>query len=172
MACLNWEAAAASATCFPSPSRAPQPELHARRRRPERRRRAGAITAGTGSLASGGSQSCTVSATSTTLGVTTISFTGSDPNSSNLSQTATASLTVLDHAAAAFTNSGTVLTLNFGTLQLGSGTRDLQYQIENLPAAYRAGLALESVMALSDPVTSSARMRRLSQTCLPARRAG
>ncbi len=111
----------------------------------------GAITAGTGSLASGGSQSCTVSATSTTLGVTTISFTGSDPNSSNLSQTATASLTVLDHAAAAFTNSGTVLTLNFGTLQLGSGTRDLQYQIENLPAAYRAGLALESVMALSDP---------------------
>ena len=83
----------------------------------------GAISSGTGSLAPGGSQACTVPATSTTLGVTMISFTGSDPNSSNLSQTATATLTVLDHAAAAFTNSGTALTLNFGTLQLGSGTR-------------------------------------------------
>ena len=111
----------------------------------------GAITSGTGSLAPAASQSCTVSATSTKLGVTTISFTGSDPNSSNLSQTTTATLTVLDHAAAAFANGGTVLNLNFGTLQLGSGTRDLQFQIENLPAAYRAGLALESVMALSDP---------------------
>ena len=111
----------------------------------------GAISSGTGSLAPSQSQSCTVSATSTTLGVTTISLTGSDPNSSNLSQTATASLTVLDHAAAAFTNSSTVLTLSFGTLQVGSGTKDLQYEIENLPAAYRAGLALESVMAFSDP---------------------
>ncbi len=98
----------------------------------------GAITSGTGSLAPGGSQSCTVSATSTSLGVNAISFTSSDPNSSNLSQTATATLTVLDHAAAAFTNSGTVLNLNFGTLQLGSGTQDRQFQIENLPATYRA----------------------------------
>ena len=97
------------------------------------------------------SQSCTVSAASTSLGVTTISFTGSDPNASNSPQTAAATLTVLDHAAAAFTNSSTVLTLSFGTVHLGSGTQDLQYQIENLPAAYRAGLALESVMALSDP---------------------
>ncbi len=111
----------------------------------------GAITSDTGSLAPNGSQSSTVSATSTTLGVTTISFTGSDPNASNGPQTATATLTVLDHAAAAFTNSSTVLTLNFGTLQLGSGTKDLQYHFENLPAAYRADLALESVMALSDP---------------------
>ncbi len=111
----------------------------------------GAITSATGSLASGASQSCTVSATSTKLGVTTISFTGSDPTSSNLSQTTTATLTVLDHAAAAFAGGGGTLNLDFGTLQLGSGTRDLQFQIENLPAAYRAGLALESVMALSDP---------------------
>ena len=44
----------------------------------------GAITSGTGGLAPGASQSCTVSATSTTLGVTTISFTGSDPNASNV----------------------------------------------------------------------------------------
>ncbi len=111
----------------------------------------GAITSGTGSLAPSQSQSCTVSAASTSLGVTTISFTGSDPNASNSPQTAAATLTVLDHAAAAFTNSSTVLTLSFGTVHLGSGTQDLQYQIENLPAAYRAGLALESVMALSDP---------------------
>ncbi len=111
----------------------------------------GAITSGTGSLAPGGSQSCTVPATSITLGVTTISFTGSDPNSSNLSQTTTATLTVLDHAAAAFAGGGGTLNLNFGTLQVGSGTQDRQFQIENLPSAYRVGLALESVMALSDP---------------------
>ena len=66
-------------------------------------------------------------------------------------QTTTAILTVLDHAAAAFAGGGGTLNLNFGTLQLGSGTQDLQFQIQNLPAAYRAGLALESVMAISDP---------------------
>lgn len=110
----------------------------------------GTICSGTGSLAPGGSQSCTVSATSTTLGVTTISFTGSDPNSSNLSQTSTATLTVLDHAAAAFANGSTVLNLSFGTVQ--RGTHAVQFQIENLPAAYRAGLDLDSVTALSDPL--------------------
>ena len=132
----------------------------------------GAITSGTGSLAPGGSQSCTVSATSTALGVTTISFTGSDPNASNSPQMTTAALTVLDHAAAAFTNSSTVLTLSFGTMHIGSGTQDLQYQIENLPAAYRAGLALESVMAFSDPGGVFSTDAAPSPTCLPARRAG
>ena len=86
-----------------------------------------------------------------TLGVTTVSFTSSDPNSSNLSQAATATLAVLDHSAAAFAGGGGTLNLTFGVLHLGSGTQDRKYQIENLPAAYRAGLALESVMALSDP---------------------
>ena len=112
----------------------------------------GAITSATGSVAPSQSQSCTVAATSTTLGVTTVSFTGSDPNSSNLWQTTTATLTVLDHAAAAFVGGSTTLNLNFGTLQLGSGTQDLQYRIENLPAAYRAGLDLESVGVVSDPL--------------------
>ena len=112
----------------------------------------GAITSGTGSLASGASQPCTVSATSTNLGVNTIALTASDPNSSNLSQTTTATLTVLDHAAAAFAGGSTTLNLDFGTLQLGSGTHDLQFQIENLFATYRAGLDLDSVTELSDPV--------------------
>ena len=39
----------------------------------------GSVTSGTGSLARGLSQSCTISATLTTFGVKTISFTGSDP---------------------------------------------------------------------------------------------
>jgi uncharacterized repeat protein (TIGR03803 family) len=112
----------------------------------------GAITSGTGSLAPSASQSCTVPATSTTLGVTTISFTGSDPNASNSPQTTTATLTVLDHAAAAFAGGGTTLNLNFGTLQVGSGTQNLQFQIENLPGWYRAGLNLNSVTAISDPL--------------------
>ena len=109
------------------------------------------ITPATGSLASGASLPCTVSATSTTLGVTTVSFTASDPNSSNLSQSATATLTVLDHAAAAFTNGSGTLNLNFGTLQLGSGTQTMQFQIENLAATFRAGLDLDSITPLSDP---------------------
>ena len=58
---------------------------------------------------------------------------------------------MLDHAAAAFANGSTVLNLNFGTLQVGSGTQSLQFQIENLPAAYRAGLDLDFVTVLSDP---------------------
>ncbi len=110
----------------------------------------GTITSGTGSLAPSASQSWTVSATSTNLGVNAISLTASDPNSSNLSQTATATLTVLDHAAAGFANGSGTLNLNFGTLQVGSGTQGLQFQIENLPAAYRAGLDLNSVLVLSD----------------------
>ena len=109
------------------------------------------LTPSSGSLAPGGSQSCAVSATSTYLGVNTVSFTASDPNSSNLSKTTTATLTVLDHAVAAFANGSGTLNLNFGTLQQGSGTQSLQFQIENLPAVYRAGLDLDSVMVLSDP---------------------
>ena len=110
------------------------------------------LTPSSGSLAPGGSQSCTVSATSTNLGITTIFFTASDPNSSNLSQTTTATLTVLDHAAAAFSKSAATLNLDFGTLQQGSGTQALQFQIENLPEAYRAGLELLSITPLSDPL--------------------
>ena len=79
-------------------------------------------------------------------------MTASDPNSSNLSQTTTATLTVLDHAAAAFAGGGTTLNLDFGTVELGSGAHDLQFQIENLFATYRAGLDLDSVTAISDPL--------------------
>ncbi len=66
----------------------------------------GTITSGTGSLVPSASQSCTVSATSTNLGSNTIAFTASDPNSSNLSQTATATLTVLGHAAPSLSVAG------------------------------------------------------------------
>ena len=57
---------------------------------------------------------------------------------------------MLDHAAAAFAGGGGTLNLNFGTLQLGSGTQSLQFQIQNLPAAYRAGLDLDSITDVSD----------------------
>ena len=112
----------------------------------------GTVTPASGSLAPSASQSCTVPASSTTLGVTTISYTASDPNSSNLSQATTASLTVLDHAAAAFANGSTTLNLNFGDVELGSGTQALPFQIENLFATYRAGLVLNSVTTISDPL--------------------
>ncbi len=112
----------------------------------------GTITSSTGSLAPSARQSCTVSAASTHLGVNTIALTASDPSSSNLSQTTTATLTVLDHAAAAFADGSTTLTLTFGNVQQSSGTQSLQFQIENLPAAYRAGLALNSLTTISDPL--------------------
>ena len=57
---------------------------------------------------------------------------------------------MLDHAAAAFANGSGTLNLDFGTLQAGSGTQARQFQIENLPAAYRAGLDLDSVLVLSN----------------------
>ena len=43
----------------------------------------GTITSGTGSLAPSASQTCTVAATSANLGINIISFTATDPNSSN-----------------------------------------------------------------------------------------
>ncbi len=52
-----------------------------------------------GTLAAGSSQPCAVAATSTNLGLNTISITASDPNSSNLSQSTTATINVLGHAA-------------------------------------------------------------------------
>ncbi len=104
----------------------------------------------TGSVASGSSQPCSITTTSTGIGVNAIALTASDPNSSNLSQTATANLTVLDHAAAAFAGGGGTLNLSFGSLLQASGTQSRQFQIENLPAAYRAGLDLDSVLVLSN----------------------
>ena len=59
----------------------------------------GTVTFGSGSLAPSASQSCTVSATSTNLGLNTISFTANDPNASNSPQTISATLTVLGHSA-------------------------------------------------------------------------
>ena len=112
----------------------------------------GTVAHATGSLAPSASQSCTVPATSTNLGVNTISLTASDPNASNSPQTTTGTLTVLDHAAAAFAGGGTTLNLNFGNVEFGSGTLALPFQVENLFAAYRAGLARNSVTAISDPL--------------------
>jgi autotransporter-associated beta strand protein len=59
----------------------------------------GAIVPTSGTLTPGATQPCTVSATSTNLGVNLVALTASDPNASNLSQTTTATLTVLGHAA-------------------------------------------------------------------------
>jgi autotransporter-associated beta strand protein len=58
----------------------------------------GAVTVGSGSVAPGASQPCTVAVTSTSLGLNTISLTASDANALNTSQTANAALMVLGHA--------------------------------------------------------------------------
>ncbi|MGO9109422.1 MAG: beta strand repeat-containing protein, partial [Thermoguttaceae bacterium] len=66
----------------------------------------GSVTPSSGSLAPTTSQPCTVTATSTNLGVNTISFTASDPNASNSPQTTTATLTVLGHSNPALSVTG------------------------------------------------------------------
>ena len=110
----------------------------------------GSPTPAAGSVAFGSSQSCTVSATSSNIGLNTIRFTASDPNAPNSPQVIDATLTILDHAAAAFADSSTVLNLDFGMIPLNSGTHSLHYQIRNLPATYRAALDLDSVTEVSD----------------------
>ena len=77
----------------------------------------GTVVSASGSLMPSASQACTVAATATDLGVNTILFTASDPNSTNLSQTATATLTVLGHAAP-----GLAVTLGNGFLAHAGAT--------------------------------------------------
>jgi autotransporter-associated beta strand protein len=69
-----------------------------------------------GSLAQSASQVSTIMATSTNLGANTVTFTANDPNSSNISQSTTATLTVLGHAAGSATvTSGNGFLLHAGT---------------------------------------------------------
>ena len=56
---------------------------------------------------------------------------------------------MLDHAAAAFADGSGTLNLSFGTVGRGTSTR--QFQIENLPAAFRAGLDLDSIGPIANP---------------------
>jgi hypothetical protein len=89
----------------------------------------------------------------TPLGNNTVTVTVSDPAADNDPQTLDVTLTVLDHSDAEFvSNTGTnTLDLDFGTLTANSGIFDLQYQIENVVAAFRAALDLDTINEASDP---------------------
>ena len=108
----------------------------------------GTITSGSGSLAPGGSQSCTVSATSTNLGSNTLSFTAGDPNAVNNPQTTTAVLTVYDHSNASLSpaTTQTSQTINFGNVLRGATAPSQTFTIYNLAAntspGYTANLKL------------------------------
>ena len=84
----------------------------------------GAIISSTGSLAPSASQSSTVSATSTNLGINTISFTARDNNASNSPQTTSATLTVLGHAVPSLsvTNQTVIIGATGVSLSLSNGT--------------------------------------------------
>lgn len=110
----------------------------------------GSVSPGSGSLGIGESAAHTVSAVSTNIGQNLVRFTASSGWASNSPQTIDATLTVLGNSAAAFANGSGVLNLNFGTLQVGTGTHGLQFQIKNLLADYRAKLDLDSVVESSD----------------------
>ena len=99
-------------------------------------------------VAPGSNQPCTLAAASTTFGVNAVSLTASDPNSSNLSQTTTATLTVLDHSNASL-SSGSVQTtqaIHFGNVLRGATVPSQTFTIHNLAAntsaEFTANLAL------------------------------
>ena len=116
----------------------------------------GTIASGTGSLAPSASQSCTVPATSTNLGINTISFTATDPNASNSPQTTTASLTVLDHSNASLSATATqrTQTINFGNVLKGATVPGQSFTIfnraANTSAAYTANLKMTDSTASGD----------------------
>jgi hypothetical protein len=70
-----------------------------------------------------------------------------DHLSANSPQTASATLTVLNHSSPQFAGGAQTLDLNFGTVSQGS-LGNLQYQIQNA-AGLRAGLALDSISIIS-----------------------
>jgi hypothetical protein len=108
----------------------------------------GSISSSSGDLAPNASQSCTVSATSINLGVNTLSFNASDPNSTNSSLSTTATLTVLDHSNASLSSAGkqTTQTIDFGNVLRGATIPGQSFTIFNLAsntsAAYTANLKL------------------------------
>ena len=110
-----------------------------------------------GTVAPGSSQPCTVSACSTNFGPNTVSFTASDPNSSNGSQTTTATLTVLDHSNASLSPSGVQTTqpISFGNVLRGATIPSQTFTIYNLAAntsaQYTANLALTGFTPPNNP---------------------
>jgi hypothetical protein len=117
----------------------------------------GSATNSSGTVAPGSSQPCTVSACSTNLGPNTVSFTASDPNSSNGSQTTTATLTVLDHSNASLSPSGVQTTqpISFGNVLRGATIPSQTFTIYNLAAntsaQYTANLALTGFTPPTNP---------------------
>jgi autotransporter-associated beta strand protein len=101
-----------------------------------------------GSLAPSASQAFTIPATSTSLGVNLISLTAADPNSSNLSQTATATLTVLGHAAPSLS----VVSGNSQRVILGATGITAGLNLSNGTSA-QSGLASLDVNALGSGMT-------------------
>jgi hypothetical protein len=109
-----------------------------------------------GSVAPGLSQPCTVAVTSTNLGINTISLSASDPNAGNDAQTATATLTVLDHSTASLslTANQTSQTINFGNVlrraTIPSQTFSIYNRAANTAPAYTANLKLTGFEASGD----------------------
>ena len=109
----------------------------------------------------GASQPCTLPATSSNLGVNTISLTASDPNSSNGSQATAATLTVLDHANASLssTASQTSQTIDFGSVLAGASIPRQSFTIDNraahTSAAYTANLKLTGFSTSGDPALTT-----------------
>ncbi len=103
----------------------------------------GSVTPSSGTLAPSASKTCTVAATSTLIGSSTIALTASDPNAANSPQTIDATLTVLDHAAGS-----AVVTAGDGFL-VRAGATGLAATISvNNAAGPRCGLDIAAAPAI------------------------
>lgn len=123
----------------------------------------GSVAPTPSSLAPGNSQAHTVAASSTHVGLNTVRFT---PNgqSANTPAPVDADLTVLAHSNAAFEHvagdhalaqisvDGNTLTIDFGSVAVGSGPRSSTFDLANLiaVAGYTAALDLDAVVGSGD----------------------
>jgi len=110
----------------------------------------GSVTPGSGNLTPSTSQSSTVSASSSNLGLNTIRFTATDSNASNSPQTIDATLTVLGHTVPSLT----LLSGNSQTVIIGANGVTAGLKLSN-GTLNQAGLASLDVNSLGTLVTGS-----------------
>ncbi len=109
----------------------------------------GAVTPATGTIAPGTNQASTVSATSTNIGVNTITFTATDINANNSPQTADVNLTVLAHASPTVGSA-----VNLGTVIVGAAapTGTSTFGNNSIAGGYRANAQVTSLSGLNSQV--------------------
>jgi autotransporter-associated beta strand protein len=126
--------------------------------------KSGSVTLGSlsptpGLLAEGASQNHTVTATSSNIGLNTVSFTA-NTDGFNPTETATATLTVLDHAAPTLSS----LSANVRVMKGASATASTSLQ--NTSATYRAGLQIVNLGGMTGAAVGDVIAKGSSKTLI------